>query len=506
MKMSKSILIIAVFSIGLYGCKETDPHAGHDHGAGGHEDHASHGGHAHDLSITSWSKHTEAYIKYKPLVAGAEGKFTVNVTLLEGYLPYEDELTYEMLVEGKSMKYGTAELKSAGTYTHSDVLPEGEIEIKYGVKTADNVDYVVVTGITCFNNKEAAEHDAHENGHENPNAIEYDKTQAWVTEFSSVFAVRDTIYNVIKAGGHIMGSVGDEKTVSATAAGIIVYSSDLVIGKPIKKGSRLFTIVGGGIADHNLEAHFLKAKSELEKATSNYERKQSLYDAEAVSKADLEEAKLEFELARTDYNSVSAGYSKGGKSIKANSSGYVKVLFKTEGDYVAVGEQLAIVSKNEKLMLEAHVGQAEQENLPAIVSANFKLNNKMFSIKDFHGKLISYGRSVSKEDPKIPVYFELANQGNLMVGSFTEVFIQTGPVKIAVVIPMDALLEDYGHYSVVVQTSGETYEIRAVELGVSDGVRVEVVSGVKDGERVIVDGAYQVKMAEMSGKIPAHIH
>ncbi|MBL4706139.1 MAG: efflux RND transporter periplasmic adaptor subunit, partial [Flavobacteriales bacterium] len=346
----------------------------------------------------------------------------------------------------------------------------------------------------------------HKHGHENPNSIAYDKEQAWVTEFSSVFAVEDTIYHVITAGGQITGSIGDEKTVSAVATGILVYNSDVVIGKPVSSGDRLFTIVGGGIADHNLEAHYLKAKSELERATSNYERKQSLYDSEAVSKAALEEAKLEFELARTEYNSIAEGYSKGGKSIKAGTSGFVKRLFKSEGDFVEVGQQLAIISENKKLMLEAHVGQSEQPRLSEIVSANFTLKGKVTSIKNFNGRFVSYGRNVTKEDPKIPVYFELDNLGTLMVGSFTEVFIQTGPGSLEIVVPVLALLEDYGHYSVVVQTSGETYELRDVTIGVSDGVSVQILTGIEAGERVIIDGAHQVKMANMSGKIPAHVH
>jgi len=308
------------------------------------------------------------------------------------------------------------------------------------------------------------------------------------------------------AGGEIIGTVGDERTISATASGILMYSADVLVGKSVTSGSTIFKIVSGGIADHNLEAHFLKSKSELEKATSHYERKQLLYESNAISKTDLEEAKLEFELARTEYNSIANGYSSGGKVVQAGSNGFVKQLFKAEGDFVEAGDQLAIIAQNKKLMLKAHVSQTDQAHLPMIVSANFGLNGEVHSITEFNGKLISYGRNVSQNEPKIPVHFELDNLKDLMVGSFVEVYIQTGVGQPTVVIPVDALLEDYGHYSVVVQVTGENFELRDVELGLSDGINVQVLRGVKAGERVVLDGSYQVKMAKMSGKIPAHIH
>jgi multidrug efflux pump subunit AcrA (membrane-fusion protein) len=74
------------------------------------------------------------------------------------------------------------------------------------------------------------------------------------------------------------------------------------------------------------------------------------------------------------------------------------------------------------------------------------------------------------------------------------------------VIPISALLEDYGSYSVIVQVSGESFERRPVKIGKRNGRNVEVLSGLETGEMVVTQGAYQVKMASMSGSTPAHGH
>ena len=79
-------------------------------------------------------------------------------------------------------------------------------------------------------------------------------------------------------------------------------------------------------------------------------------------------------------------------------------------------------------------------------------------------------------------------------------------MKDVLTIPYSALLEEQGHYYAFVQTSGEGFEKRELELGINDGIDIQVISGIKENERVVSKGAYQIKLATMSGKMPAHGH
>ena len=74
------------------------------------------------------------------------------------------------------------------------------------------------------------------------------------------------------------------------------------------------------------------------------------------------------------------------------------------------------------------------------------------------------------------------------------------------VISKSALMQDYSLNYVYVQTGGESFEKREVKLGVDDGFNVQILSGVTEGEWVVTEGAYQIKMASMSSTIPAHGH
>ena len=50
------------------------------------------------------------------------------------------------------------------------------------------------------------------------------------------------------------------------------------------------------------------------------------------------------------------------------------------------------------------------------------------------------------------------------------------------------------------------YRKQEVALGESDGVRVEILSGIHPGDNVVIKGAYSVRLASASNVIPAHTH
>ena len=104
------------------------------------------------------------------------------------------------------------------------------------------------------------------------------------------------------------------------------------------------------------------------------------------------------------------------------------------------------------------------------------------------------------------MYFEIDNTGDIIPGSFVEIFLKAKAISSALVIPAEAILEEQGEYFTYVQTSGEGFQKRQLKLGAFDGFSYEVLSGVKENERVVTKGAYQIKLATMSGKMPAHGH
>ena len=180
----------------------------------------------------------------------------------------------------------------------------------------------------------------------------------------------------------------------------------------------------------------------------------------------------------------------------------------TDGQFVEEGSPLIEITSNRRLLLQAEVSQSHLQKIQRVKSANFKTpyQTEVQSIDDYNGKLISYGKVIKPGSSFIPVLFELDNLHDLIPGSFVELFLLTNPSEMELVIPKSALMQDYSLNYVYVQTGGESFEKREVKLGVDDGVSIQILSGVSEGEWVVTKGAYQIKMASMSSTIPAHGH
>jgi multidrug efflux pump subunit AcrA (membrane-fusion protein) len=75
-------------------------------------------------------------------------------------------------------------------------------------------------------------------------------------------------------------------------------------------------------------------------------------------------------------------------------------------------------------------------------------------------------------------------------------------------VPKEAVLMEAGRPYVFVQTGGESFSRRYIEITVRDGDLVGIRAGVKPGERVVTRGAYDVQLASAAGGLPAegHVH
>lgn len=492
----KKISILLALGVVLGSCQETaeDPHE-------------------HELeeftqSHTVWTDKTELFVEYAPLIVGKSSEFLAHFSDMEQFKSIDNgQVTVSLIKGAKGIRHKVDAPSSPGIFKPSLTPNESGIyDLVFEISSGKINDKITIATVEVFTSENEminkVKHDEH-----GSNQISFLKEQAWKMEFANAPVQKMDVYNVILSSGEIHAAIGDEKTIVATTSGIVMYSStDLTIGAEVNASQKLFTVSAGNVNANNVQTEFMNAKANFTREKANLARKNELCDASAIARAELENAQLSYDLAESNFQNISNNYSQKGKSISTSSHGFIKQLFKSEGQYVESGEPLAIIAQNKRLTLESFVSQMDFEKLNASISANFSFNGKVHSIEEFNGEFLSYGASITHENPKIPVYFEMDNTGNLLAGSFVEIWLKTSISKQALAIPKTALLEQYGKYSVIVQLEGETFEERDIMIGNSDGKNVEVTSGLKEGERVVKMGAYQIKMASMSGEIPTHGH
>lgn len=310
---------------------------------------------------------------------------------------------------------------------------------------------------------------------------------------------------VIKTGGQILPAQGDEMTVVAVSDGLVSFEGNYAEGSELGKGQPLFSIISGNIQDGN---RIGKARVAYESAKAEYERAAALVGSRIVSRKEFVRIKENYENARMAYEALKPNEDGTGVMVESPSDGFVKSLLVKEGDYVAVGAPLAVVSQTKRLVLRADVSQRYFSRLGTIVSANFMTPyaNEVHNIASLGGRLLSYGRSASESTHYIPVTFEFDNRDGVVPGSFAEVWLLTAERENVISLPVSAITEEQGLYFVYVKIDDSCYRKQEVSLGESDGSRTEILSGVRPGDNVVVKGAYNVKLASASNAIPAHTH
>lgn len=310
---------------------------------------------------------------------------------------------------------------------------------------------------------------------------------------------------VISTSGQIIAAQGNEATVVAASSGVVSFNRNLTEGMQLNKGGELLSISAENLQDGD---PVKRARIAYERAKEEYERAEKLVDSRIVSKKEFTQLKENYENARLAYEALSPSRSGKGVAVKSPISGYIKTCLVKEGDYVTTGQPLLTVTQTQRLMLRAEVSERYYKQLPSIHSANFQTpyQKTVYCLSDLKGRLVSYGKSSGNTSFYIPITFEFDNRVDILPGAFVEVWLLSGERPNVISVPVSALTEEQGLHFVYVKLDEEGYQKREVHTGATDGTRIEILSGLSEGEQVVTQGAIHVKLASASNAIPGHTH
>ena len=312
--------------------------------------------------------------------------------------------------------------------------------------------------------------------------------------------------SVILTSGKIQAPQGDDWTVVATQSGTVRFTDTTITeGTPVRKGETLATVSARNLQDGD---PVMKARIALDTAEKEFRRAERLVADKIVSEKDFEQARMRYETAKMAYEGLATGITDRGAAVTSPMTGYIRSLLVGQGEYVEVGQPIAVVTQTKRLWLRADVSEHDFKYLHSIQSANFKTayDDKVYRLSDMDGRLVSYGRSSDSGASYIPVTFEFDGTGDIVPGSFAEVYLLSRKRDSVISVPVSALTEEQGVLFVYVQTEDRAFRKQEVTAGQSDGTRVEILKGVKKGDKVVTHGAYRVKLAAASTAIPEHNH
>ena len=349
-------------------------------------------------------------------------------------------------------------------------------------------------------------HEGHDHGHDhgsNPDEIILAPHKAKAAGVASMEIQPKSFRQVIKASGEVQAAQGNESTIVANVAGVVSFQRSVTEGMQVGNGATIMTISASKLQDGDPAE---RARIAYEAAKADFDRASRLVESQIVSQKEFNAIKEKYENARLAYEALSKNQTKSGVAVSAPMGGYIKNLLVKEGDYVAVGQPLATVTQNNRLFLRADVSERYYKYLNGITSANFKTpyDNQVYELEALNGKLLSYGKSAGSF--YVPVTFSFDNKGDIIPGSFVEIYLLSKDMENSIVLPVEALTEEQGLYFIYIQKCEESYKKQEVKLGASNGKEVQILSGVNPGDKVVVKGAYHVKLASASNALPAHSH
>ncbi len=235
--------------------------------------------------------------------------------------------------------------------------------------------------------------------------------------------------------------------------------------------------------DSELRARAEISRATLEEAEQVFGRAVSLKENQLISPEEYDQVVTRLETARAQSESdrIQLGYTE----IRAPFAGLVVTRYIHYAEQVNTGMPLFRISDFTPLLCPI---QIPERDIPKVqVGQQAYLTLEAWPEERFPARVLRVRPVVDSATGTVRVTLEVETRGRLRPGMFARVFVQTETRSDALVVPRSALsLESIG--DTVFVAAGDTASRRDVQLGFKEGDSVEVLSGVSEGERIVVIG------------------
>jgi RND family efflux transporter MFP subunit len=242
------------------------------------------------------------------------------------------------------------------------------------------------------------------------------------------------------------------------------------------------------VDDEVISANVLTAEANYAQFEKDIERLTRLADENAVTKRDLEQATIGLKKAKADM--INARKALSNTSIKAPISGYINNDFITMGQLLGGGSPVCEIVNNSDLKLNIRVTENEVYRISKGQTVDVHLT--VFPEKNFSGRITSIAEKADMA-MKFNVEITLANDrdAHLRSGLYAEAEL---PVKNLehLIINKAAIVGSMEKPVVYIDNNGKA-EKREIITGQSNDNQTEVLSGLSEGELLIVSGQLNIK-------------
>jgi membrane fusion protein (multidrug efflux system) len=299
------------------------------------------------------------------------------------------------------------------------------------------------------------------------------KAEAPVTA-SAITVQSRTIDSVVTAAGALAS-----KNVSVLSSKVMGRVSFLGVqeGDQVTAGKLLLKIDSGEIT-----AQAVQAQAAYNNAKLHYDRIKSLYDAKASTQMEMDQATLGFETAQAGLKAAKAMESY--VTINAPIAGQVVEKKINLGEMALPGQPLLKIEDNRRLRLEVTV--KEQDILHIRPGTKVKVQIDAMPGRDIPATVSQVVSASDVRTHSFIVKIDIPAEKGLITGMYGKAFFSIGR-RDALLVPKSAIVDMSGITGVYVVSPAGTAVFQMIQPGDVHGNEVEVVSGLRPGDRVIAD-------------------
>ena len=371
----------------------------------------------------------------------------------------------------------------------------------------------------------------------NTGTVKFLMEQQWLIRMKLAQAEEQTVARQITATGRVVPAANNQAVIAPPVGGIIAGRQIPRIGQRVAQGQTIAVVqqtatsaeqaqvraaaASVGIESARLDADRRTASGEVEaarirldQATKEASRALRLFERKAFSERQLQAAETDLKAAKAAHDAAvkhlevlnasrslaaaraNVGSANASFSVRAPLSGYVTKVHKSIGEQVAPGEAILEISNLDTVWVEAPIFERDLNRLGGGAGATF--TTAAYPGQEFRGTVVDIGAVINETTRAATVVFQVPNGGRaLRIGMQANVSLDAGESVTAMMIPRSAVLDNEGAKIVYVLLSGEEFQRREVTLGDEYGDKVSVLSGIEKGERVVTQGAYQIRLQEL---------
>ena len=384
-----------------------------------------------------------------------------------------------------------------------------------------------------------------------PEGIVLTKEQQWKLGVVTSLAGKETLVRRINLPATVVSPPGSRAVILPPAAGRIFPPAGRpypAVGEKVIKGQVLAMLqapVSGSevfqlenlktelaIKLAEAEAEEIKAKAALKQIEQAHNRIHKLFERSAKSQRELEESQADLDAAIARYEAAKASKKahkdsldslKMNKAQLGNLKGYPKVPITAPmggilsqvnpamGEHVLPEHSLFTIIEPSRVYIEGRLNESDLLNIKRSPDAKFLMpgSNRDYPliIAGGLGKLLRIGLEVDPTTRTVPITYTLENPGKVLkTGMMLTLCVESNISEQCLAIPEAAVIDMNGRPTAFVKLAGETFAKRDVVLGIKDGNMVQIIEGIKAGERVVTSNAYSVRLASANTSEIGHGH